>query len=236
MALSFPGIAQAQAVIGDAARVVNDVTGAIGSRRVALSTGSAVHQNETISTGASASAQLRFLDDTNLDVQPGSHVKLDRYVYNRDGSARGAVVSMTRGAFRFATGQSDPRAFKLQTPQAIIGIRGTVLDIDIERGVTHVTLRQGGIDVCPRSSRRNCAVLTQPGQSVSVTSTRVIDDDQIPGAIPPSGPGPLPPDIFIPGGGGPFFGIPPGRFNPGGRPHFPSGGGRGFGGGKGGRG
>ena len=131
--------------------------------------------------------------------------KLDRYVYNRDGSARGAVVSMTRGAFRFATGQSDPKAFKLQTPQAIIGIRGTVLDIDIERGVTHVTLQQGVIDVCPRSSRRNCAVLTQPGQTVSVTSTRVIGDDQIPGAIPPSGPAPIPPDIFIAGAEGHFL-------------------------------
>lgn len=226
--------AQAQTVIGDAARIVNDVTGTLGGRRSAIVSGAAVHQNEIVSTGRSASADLRFLDNTSLSVSPGSSVKLDRYVYHADGSARGAVVSMTRGAFRFTTGQSDPSAFRLQTPQAIIGIRGTVLEIDIERGVTHVTLLQGAIDVCARGNPRSCGTLTRPGSSISVTRTRVLDDGAdgqeqfAPPVLPPGGPGGIIPGLLPPGGG---IWIGPGRFPgpSGGRPggNWP-GGGKGF--------
>ncbi|MGL4497171.1 MAG: FecR family protein [Beijerinckiaceae bacterium] len=233
-ACGMAGGAHAQAVIGDAARAVNDVTGQLGSRRVAITSGSAVHQNETVSTGRAASASLRFLDATSLDVSPGSSVKLDRYIYNAGGSARGAVMTMTRGAFRFATGQSDPSAFRLQTPQAIIGIRGTVLDVEVERGVSHVTLQRGAIEVCPRNNRRACAILTQPGQSVSVTATRIVGDD--PAVVPPAPPrGPLTPGIIQPGGGGVIIGPDPARSGPNLAPgfNFPPGGGGGRGGNRG---
>ena len=216
--MAFASAASAQAVIGDAARAVNDVTGAMGGKRVAIVSGSAVHQNETVSTGPSAMANLRFLDDTSLEVSPGSRVQLDRYVFNRDGSARGAVVSMTRGAFRFTTGQSDPAAFRLQTPQAVIGIRGTVLDIEVEGGMTHVTLLRGAISVCARARRNDCTVLTRPGSTVSVSRAGLSDDDR---AIPPVVPQPQPPS-------GPGFwqpGFPGGSFGGGGRPGRPNGGG-----------
>ncbi|MGL4325556.1 MAG: CAP domain-containing protein [Beijerinckiaceae bacterium] len=168
--------AHAQAVIGDASRAVNAVTGAIGARRAAIVTGSNVHQNETVSTGPAAEADLLFLDKTALHVASASSVKLDRYVYNSDGSARGAVMSMARGAFRFTTGQSSPAAFRLQTPHALIGIRGTVLEIDVGRGVTQVTLTQGAADICLRSNPRSCATLDRPGQAVRVSNTSLNGD------------------------------------------------------------
>ena len=168
--------AYSQAVIGDASRAINAVTGAIGARRAAIVTGSNVHQNETVSTGPAAEADLLFLDKTTLHVASASSVKLDRYVYNSDGSARGAIVSMARGAFRFTTGQSSPSAFRLQTPHALIGIRGTVLDIDVGRGVTQVTLTQGAADTCLRSNPRSCATLDRPGQTVRVSNTSLNGD------------------------------------------------------------
>ncbi|MGL4811228.1 MAG: CAP domain-containing protein [Beijerinckiaceae bacterium] len=169
--------ALAQSAIGDAARAVNDVTGVMGARRSAIVTGSAVHQNEVVSTGPSATADLRFRDNTALHVASGSTVKLDRYVYNSDGSARGAVVSMTKGVFRFTTGQSNPGAFRLQTPQALIGIRGTVFEVQISGGVTQVTLSQGIVDVCLRSNPRTCTSLTTPGATVRVTSRSLGGDN-----------------------------------------------------------
>lgn len=166
----------AQTAIGDAARAVNQVTGALGARKAAIVTGSSVHQNETVSTGPAAEADLRFLDNTALHVASASSVKLDRYVYNPDGSVRGAVVTMARGAFRFTTGQSPPSAFRLQTPQATIGIRGTVLDIDVTGGITQVTLAQGAATVCLRSNPRRCASIDRPGQSVRVTTASLSGD------------------------------------------------------------
>lgn len=169
--------ARAQTVIGDAARVVSDVTGVLGARRAAIVSGSAVHQNETVSTGPSAESDILFRDNTELHISSGSSVKLDRYIYNPDGSARGAVVSMARGAFRFTTGQSSPSAFRLQTPQALIGIRGTVLEIRVGQGVTQVVLLQGAADVCLRSNLRTCSTLDRPGQMVRVSSTGLSGND-----------------------------------------------------------
>jgi hypothetical protein len=159
--------AQAQSVIGQATQAAPEVIGALGARRVTIASGSAVHQNETIQTSAEGSTVLRFRDSTNLAVGAGASVRLDRYVYNADSSVRQAVVNMTQGAFRWTTGASDPSAFRLQTPHAVIGIRGTVLDVDVDRTRTRIALREGAINVCPRRAPRNCADL-RPGQSIIV--------------------------------------------------------------------
>ena len=41
---------------------------------------------------------------------------------------------MTTGAFRFVTGHSDKNAYKITTGLATIGVRGTTLDIQSQRG------------------------------------------------------------------------------------------------------
>src|SRR5919197_4472141 len=81
------GPALAQAKIGVAAAVQNQVFG----NSQPLATGAGVFANEHIRTGEASSAQLQFVDETNLAVGPKSEVVLDRFVYNPN-RGKGSVV------------------------------------------------------------------------------------------------------------------------------------------------
>ena len=165
--------AQAPAQIGVAARANGAVSGQLGTRKTIIATGSQVFQNQIVTTAADAGALLNFRDSTHLEVGPSSRVTLDRYVFNPDGGAKSAIMSMTSGSFRFVTGISDPRSIKLQTPQATIGIRGTILEIEVSGGRTVVNVVRGAIVLCLRSNDAMCSDVIGEGGSVSATSTAI---------------------------------------------------------------
>ena len=75
---------------------------------------------------------------------------------------------LTSGAFRFVTGHSDKAAYKITTPLATIGVRGTTLDILSQRGQTIVNLQDGAASVCTVSFE--CIQLTRPGDTAIITS------------------------------------------------------------------
>jgi hypothetical protein len=110
--------------IGSAKSTKNQVEGVVSGKAGALLTGGDVFPNETVRTGQAAIADLVFLDNTNLTVGPVSEVKLDKFVYDPNGSNGAVVVQVTRGAFRFVTGTQDKRAYQIKTPFGTLGIRG----------------------------------------------------------------------------------------------------------------
>lgn len=122
------GAVAAETRIGVAAAIQNEVEGVQGGASRSLAAGSQVFQEETIRTGAQSMAQLLFLDETSLSIGPLSDVTLDRFVYNPATGAGDVVLSTTKGAFRFITGSQDPSSYRLNTPFAAIGVRGTIVD------------------------------------------------------------------------------------------------------------
>lgn len=122
--LNAPG-ALAQSKIGVASTVTNEV--AVGTRP--LNVGNDVHANDRVRTGDTGAAQLLFLDETSLNIGPKSEVTLDRYVYNPSRGTGNVVMSATKGAFRFVSGSLNPVSYTIKTPQAVIGVRGTIVDL-----------------------------------------------------------------------------------------------------------
>lgn len=165
--------AQAQQRIGEANTIRNQVVRVSLNQSSPLSQGGSLYRDETIRTGRDSSARLVFLDQTNLSLGSESQVKLDRFVYSADNTAQAATVNLIRGAFRFTTGSLDKKAYRVVTPVATMGVRGTVLDIQIRGNTTQVTLRDNGaVLVCANSTSR-CIELDRPGQSVIVTKGTV---------------------------------------------------------------
>jgi hypothetical protein len=113
--------ASAQTRIGTANSVKPEATGSIAGT---LSAGSGVHQSENIHTGSSGQADLRFLDNSNLTVGPGSNVRLDKFVYDPDKGTRGVAIEASRGAFRFVTASQGKGSVSIKTPSGTLGIRG----------------------------------------------------------------------------------------------------------------
>jgi len=111
----------AQTRIGTASSVKPEATGSIAGT---LSAGSGVHASENVRTGSSGQADLRFLDNSNLTVGPGSSVRLDKFVYDPNKGTGGVAVEASRGAFRFVTGSQNKGSYSIKTPSGTLGIRG----------------------------------------------------------------------------------------------------------------
>ena len=125
--------------------------------------GDQVFQDEWVRTAAESLAQLALRDETNVSLGPSSQVKLDRFVFDGSGStAKKVLLDATKGTFRFFSGNSPHDAYQVTTPQATIGVRGTVYDVEIEPGRTRVVLQEGAVHVCVRNTRL-CTDLTEIG-------------------------------------------------------------------------
>jgi hypothetical protein len=160
---------QAQTRVGEAAVVKNEVVRVAASSTTQINVGDALLRDETVRTGADSATRLVMADSTNLSLGPSATIKLDRTVFDDEHHYRDVAIRLTSGAFRFVTGNSDKAAYKITTPLATIGVRGTILDILSQRGKTTVVLQEGASTVC--TTNFQCIDLTQPGDTAVITST-----------------------------------------------------------------
>lgn len=167
------GQALAQQRIGAASHVKNRVVRIRAGSSFRLDTGGAVFRKETVRTRQDSSARLTFLDSTNLSIGPNSSVLLDRFVFQGRGPSQALTVNLVRGAFRFSTGALDKRAYKINTPVATIGVRGTVLGIFSQGPRTLVTMVDNSEALaCTRlTARPRCVLLRGAGDTVVITRT-----------------------------------------------------------------
>ena len=109
--------------IGNATATKNKVEGVVGSKTEPIAKGTNLYTNEVVRTGDASVADLKFLDDSTMNVGPISEVKLDKFVYDPGGSGS-VVINATKGAFRFVTGKQDQKSYQIKTPYGTLGIRG----------------------------------------------------------------------------------------------------------------
>ena len=161
--------AHAQARVGQAVIIKNEVVRVAGPATSQINVGDGVLRDEVVHTGLDSAARLVMADSTNLSLGPSSTIKLDRTVFNDEHTYRDIAIRLTTGAFRFVTGHSEKTAYKITTSVATIGVRGTILDILSQRGKTTVVLQEGASHVCTIGGQ--CTELTEPGDTAVITST-----------------------------------------------------------------
>jgi hypothetical protein len=160
--------ALAQTRVGEAAIVKNEVVRVMGSGNSPINVGDAVLRDEVVRTGPDSAARLVMADSTNLSLSANATITLDRTVFNDEHSYRDIAIRLTTGAFRFVTGHSEKAAYKITTSLGTIGVRGTILDILVQRGKVTVVLQEGASSVCTLSFQ--CIQLTLPGDTAIITS------------------------------------------------------------------
>jgi hypothetical protein len=104
------------------------VAGRDGQQRP-LARGAELDSGDTIRTGAQGRAQIRFTDGSYVSLQPNTDFAISDYKYDgqTDGSERG-FYGLVRGAMRTVTGaigRVNRNAYRVTTPTATVGIRGT---------------------------------------------------------------------------------------------------------------
>lgn len=94
---------------------------------------STVEAGDTVETARRTYARLKFTDDSEVTLKPNTQFKVERYAYDkakpRDDTGS---FSLIKGGLRTITGQVGKRgnqdSYRMKTPTATIGIRGTIYD------------------------------------------------------------------------------------------------------------
>src|SRR5215213_10034037 len=104
------------AVVGSATFTKPGVFRNSAGTTITLSPGAPVEADDLVNTDREGRGKLRFLDGSNLDIGPGSEVKIDKFVYNPNRSAvAGAVIALARGVLRFTSKGAPDRAYQFKT-------------------------------------------------------------------------------------------------------------------------
>jgi hypothetical protein len=120
-----------------------------------LAEGASVYPGETIDMGANAKGVLVFRDDSRVTLGASTQVKVDGFVYDERNPGDGRfLLSLLSGSMRALTGligKASPANVKFATPTALVGIRGTGLDMDCAAvdSCSFFTW-QGSIEVTPK--------------------------------------------------------------------------------------
>lgn len=96
--------------------------------------GDAVYAIDTLKTEADGTLGLTLMDDTRLSLGPSSEVRLERYVFAPAEGGLGMVLNFVRGVAAYVSGRMAklaPDAIRLETPAAIVGVRGTTVAIKV---------------------------------------------------------------------------------------------------------
>lgn len=163
-----PSAAAQTTRIGVAAAVRNQVTATLAAQERPLAVGGDVFVNDHVRTGENSVAQLLFADRTTLSVGPRSEVRLDRFVYDPNRSVGDVGVSFLNGALRFISGGQDPRSYRIETPVAAIGVRGTIVDFLLINGRMFGILVEGSAVFTLANGQE--IVLDRPGQAIEFFS------------------------------------------------------------------
>ncbi len=135
-----------------------------GGQNIELKEGDSVFATDTIKTQA-ASAELTFTDGATAILSPHTVMTVQEFAFETGEPS--FVLDLAQGAMRSISGQvveQNPDAFKVVTPKATVGIRGTdfavILNADSSEDVILFHLDQG----------HNLVVTTYTGELSSLTT------------------------------------------------------------------
>lgn len=125
---AVPVLASAEGV-GKAIFVIGQVTLVPASGPpVVLKKGHILHVGDRIDTSDKGQVQIRMIDGAFIAVRPGSSFVVKRYKMDTDPQKSESQFELIKGGFRAITGKigkTNKKSYKVVTPVATIGIRGT---------------------------------------------------------------------------------------------------------------
>lgn len=88
-----------------------------------------VYAGDTIATPRNGYVKIRYLDEASMSIRPRSELRIDDYRFrDTDEPRRKSFFSLIKGGFRTISGligRADRLNYRVNTPIATVGIRGT---------------------------------------------------------------------------------------------------------------
>jgi len=170
VALGFAGALSALSVLASLAHasapgIVGEVTLVIGTASLqaadgqtrAVERGSEVRVGDKVETQQGGHVHLRFVDGGRVSVRPASRLVIESYAHSKDQPQLSAIkFRLDEGVVRSITGQWGEAAkerFRLNTPVAAIGVKGTDFVVRSLPTGTAATVFAGAIVVSPLTDK-----------------------------------------------------------------------------------
>jgi len=109
-----------------------------GTTRI-LSVNSVVEQGDTLVTEKKTFARVKFTDNSEMNLRPGTQLKVAEYNFDQAKPKEDkSIYNLAKGGMRAVTGligkRGDQNSYKLMTDTAVAGVRGTVYECKICEG------------------------------------------------------------------------------------------------------
>lgn len=111
---------------------VKTLTGTVhilrAGERLPAAVGTPVEAADTIVTGANGRVGITFVDDSRFSAGPGTEIALERFSFDSTTHEGRFHSRLGRGTLTVTSGKlvrEDPAAMTVQTPSALLGVRGT---------------------------------------------------------------------------------------------------------------
>ncbi len=152
--------------VGKALLTRASVTSKRASGIIVLKRRSAIFEKDEIRVGENGRAQFRMIDQALISVQENSVLKIQNYKYKKGGKNNSVLIELLTGGLRTITGavgKGNKEAYKLRTPLATIGIRGTDYEVELVPSGMYVAVWNGEISLQSRL-KNNCNMLVGRSQ------------------------------------------------------------------------
>jgi hypothetical protein len=140
--------------------------------------GAAIESGQVITTGANGQAVIKFQDGQIIALKSNSVFRVNKYIYDQAYPEKGETFfSLLQGGLRAVTGLIGAKnrdGWKLATPTATVGIRGTDFMIIISQS-TYVKVATGAVSATNASGAPLILIANEAGviTSASVAGTVV---------------------------------------------------------------
>ena len=144
------------AVVGEVSLILGRAYLERDNERERIEAGSKVHVGDRVFTEAGGHVHVRFVDDALVSVRPSSTLDVVRYDYDAAKPENSAVkFELSEGVARAISGDAAKSArqrFRMNTPIAAIGVRGTDFVVSANSRSTRALVNEGAIIMAPYSS------------------------------------------------------------------------------------
>lgn len=150
------GIDSAQPAVGEVSLVLGKAWLISGKGRQAVAPGTEIRATDRILTEANGHVHIRFVDQALVSVRPDSRLEIVQYDYNADQPAQSTIkLNLEEGITRSISGHGATSArdrFRLNTPIAAIGVRGTDFVVSATPRAVRALVNEGVIVMAPFSN------------------------------------------------------------------------------------
>ena len=150
---AHPDVSSAKDPVGDVTLVIGSVQVQRGDQQLQIARGSSLMVGDNIQTQANGHVHLRFVDGALVSVRPASSLKIVEYRFDRANPSASVVrFQLDQGVVRAISGQAAESAkdkFRLNTPLAAIGVKGTDFVVEAGKGRVNAIVNQGAIILAP---------------------------------------------------------------------------------------